>query len=220
MAAACLAAVRLCAIRATLLDDDGSPHNGPSNVYVSASPITLGVTPSVEQGDERTLKSGCGCIIATYKGIDSLKRFDLELDLGKIEPGLLSLLIGADEILSGADPIGLWWAGQLTCDDEPVAPVMLEGWQTAWDGAGPAASPNRYVHWIWPFTRWQIGQHTLQDDFFQPKVTGFSQANNAIGLGIHDDIPVGEVQIGPLGGFFYDDNLPTAQCGPQTVGIT
>ncbi|MDR7492240.1 MAG: hypothetical protein QN122_12425 [Armatimonadota bacterium] len=218
MAAKCLSAIRLCVIRVTKLNADGSPAAGPNNAYVSNSPITLNVTPEIEAGEDRTLRSGCGCVVATSKGDDSLKRFTFELDLAKIEPGLLALLIGADQISSGADPIGVWWKGQLTCDSPAVNPVALEGWQTAWDGAGPAASPNRYIHWLWTYTRWQIGPLTLQDDFFQPRVTGFSLANNAY-THIWGDLPSGTTP-GPLGGFFYSDSIPTAQCGPLSQPIT
>lgn len=220
MAAECLAAIHICRLRVTRLDDTGAPVAGPNNVYVTDKVMQLGVTPTIEAGQDRTLTGGCDCIIATYRGPDKLKRFDLELDIGVLEPGLLEMLLGGDIILDGTDPIGLWWSDQAFDCSNPQPSLCIEAWQTAWDGGGPAADfPN--VHWVWPLTHWQVGAHTLTNDFLQPKVTGFSLANSAWGTGIYHDLPLGAGSVGPLGGWFYDtEDLPTATCGYQSHAIT
>src|SRR5437868_2880962 len=99
MAAECLAAIHLCRIRATRLDAVGNPVAGPNNVYVSDKPIQLAVTPQILAGEDKTLVGGCDCVVAQYRGKDKLKYFTLELDLGRIEPGLKSMLLGATAIL-------------------------------------------------------------------------------------------------------------------------
>jgi hypothetical protein len=108
MAAICPTIVNLCAVRATLLDDDGSVLGTTDNVYVDDKPVSLQFTPEVETGDERTQKSGCGCVIATQKDPDVLKRFTLEFVDGTLSPGLAAFLLGQDLILGdGGDPIGV-----------------------------------------------------------------------------------------------------------------
>lgn len=213
----CDAAIHLCAVRVTRLDQLGNPEAGPNNVYVSGSAIMLQVTPQIEAGEDKTLVGGCDCIVASYRGYDKLKRFDLEFDMALLEPGLLEMMIGADSIVDAGSPIGLWWPSQLSCAEPAQPNVCFEGWQTLWDDDHAASSPYQYVHWIWPSTHWQIGAHSLQNDFNQPKVTGFSRGNPNWGLGIFGDLPEA---AGDLGGWFYDDSIPTAECGWQTHAIT
>ena len=218
MSAECLAAIHLCRVRVTRLDSVGNPSPGPNNYWVSDKPIQLTVTPVIEAGADRTLIGGCDCIIATYRGYDKLKRFDLELDLGDLEPALMEMLLGSTAITEAADVIGQWWTENAFDCSIPAQPnLAFEGWQTAWDGDAPAAALP-YVHWIWPSTHWQIAPHTLQNDFIQPKLTGFSQGNSAWGTGPYGDLPEAAQ---PLGGFFFTDTaLPTAECAYQTNGVT
>lgn len=219
MAAECLAAIHLCRVRATRLNANGTPAAGPNNVYVSDKPIQLGVTPVIEAGQDKTLIGGCDCIVAEYRGYDKLKRFDFTLDLAVLEIGLLEMLLGSTLITNGtsADPIGQWWSENAFDCSTPAQPnVALEGWQTGWQQGGPDAVWP-YIHWVWPSTFWQIAPHTLQNDFLQPQVTGFSRSNAAWGEGIYGEQP--EASPG-LGGFFYSTTIPTAACGYQSHAIT
>lgn len=220
MTAVCPAAIHLCAVRVTRLDELGNPVAGPNNVFVSDKSIMLGVRPVIESGEDRTLTGGCDCIIASYRGYDKLKRFDLELDQGAIEPALLEILTGSAAILDPAqanEPIGIWFASQLSCADPQQPNVAFEAWQDLWEDDHPMATPYRYLHWIFPSTHWQLADNTLQNDFAQPKVTGFSRGNPNWGLGIFGDLPEAAE---PLGGFFYDDTIPDASCDWQSWAIT
>ncbi len=221
MAAQCLAAIHLCRIRVTRLDSVGNPEPGPDNSYVSDSPIQLAVTPQIQAGEDRTLVGGCDCIVAQYRGYDKLKYFTLELDLGKVEPGLKEMLLGADAILDGSGlyPIGNWWPAEqlFDCSTTPSPNVAFEAWQDAWEDDHQAASPYRYIHWIWPSSYWQIAAHTLANDFFQPKLTAFTRGNTAWQEGPYHDLPEAAEANG---GYFYTDDIPDAECGYQSHAIT
>jgi hypothetical protein len=217
MAAECLAAIHLCRIRVTRLTATGAPAPGPNNVYVSDKPITLGVTPVLEAGQDKTLVGGCDCIVASYRGYDKLKRFDFSLDLGKLEPGLMEMLTGASLISVAGVPIGNWYDDQqFDCAGPPSPNVCFEAWQDGWaDDHQDAVWP--YIHWVWPSSYWQIGPSTLQNDFNQPRMTGFSRGNSVWGMGIYADQPEAAQ---PLGGWFYSASIPAAACGYQTHAIT
>ena len=219
MATECLAAIHLCRIRATRLDSVGNPEAGPNNTYVSDKPIQLAVTPQIQAGDDKTLVGGCDCIVAQYRGFDKLKYFTLELDLGQIEFELQEMLLGASLITDAGDGVGIWWpASQEFSCSEPAQPnICFEGWQDAWEDDHQAASPNRYIHWIWPSSYWQIAAHTLANDFFQPKLTAFTRGNSVWGEGIYADQPEAAE---PNGGYFYTDEIPTAECAYQSTAIT
>lgn len=217
MAAECLAALHLCRVRATRLDATGSPTAGPNNVVVSDTPMVLSVTPNIEAGQDKTLVGGCDCIIATYRGFDKLKRFDLSLDMGLMEPALFELMTGATAILDGSDPIGNWFPiNQFDCSTPAQPNVCFEGWQTGWDEDQQDATWP-YIHWIFPSSFWHYDAQTLQDDFTQPKLTGFTRGNSNWGEGIFGDLPEAAEQ---LGGWFYSTTIPTASCGYQSQAIT
>jgi len=216
MTAVCPSSILACGMRVTLLDSQGNVASGSNNVWVTDKLIEISTTPEIEAPTDLTMKSGCDRIIATYRGPELFKRHTFEISLGSIEPGLLSMMIGADVYLDGTDPIGLSWPGGIACDDVAVPQVALEVWSYAWECAGQ--SPTwPYIHWAWPGTRWQIGPATLgATDFFRPALTGFSFANPLWGFGPYDDDP-GDV-IGDLGAFWFtDETPPTALCGYQTV---
>lgn len=219
MSAECFAAIHLCRIRITRLDQLGNAMTGPNNAMVSDKPIQLVVTPQIQAGDDKTLVGGCDCIIAEYRGYDKLKYFTLELDTGMLEPAMLEMLIGASAIVEGGDVKGVWWpsAQTFSCATPPQPNVCFEGWQDTWLESGPAPAPNQFVHWIWPSSFWQIAAHTLANDFNQPKITGFTRGNNVFGLGPYGDLPEA---VQPLGGFFFTDTEPEARCGYLTVPVT
>lgn len=217
MATECLAALHLCRVRVTRLNADGSPMAGPNNVYVTDKPIQAVITPNYQAGVDQTLVGGCDCIIADYRGFDKLKRFDLELDLGVMEWGLLEMMTGAAAILDGADPIGNWFPlNQFDCSVPAQPNVCFEGWQTGWDEDQQDATWP-YIHWIFPSSFWSWGPQTMQNDFLQPKLTGFTRGNTSWGEGIFGDLPEAAQA---LGGGFLTDTIPAAACGYQTQAIT
>jgi hypothetical protein len=217
MAAECLAALHLCRVRDTRLNADGSPMSGPNNVYVTDKPIQVTVTPNYQAGVDQTLVGGCDCIIADYRGFDKLKRFDLELDLGVMEWGLLEMMTGAAAILDTDVPIGNWFPlNQFDCAVPAQPNVCFEGWQTGWNEDQPDATWP-YIHWIFPSSFWSFGPDTLQNDFTQPKLTGFTRGNTNWGEGIYGDLPEAAQA---LGGAFLTTTIPNAACGYQTQAIT
>lgn len=215
----CGVSVLVCRTRVTLLDDDGSVAAGPNNSYVTDNPIRVTVTPVIEAGKDTTLKGGCDCIIASYKGPDLLKRFDLEFGIATIEPAMLSLMLGATLISDLSDvpvPIGVWWPAQVGCDLDPPPNVGFEFWTKVWDGDAQNAT-WQFVHHVYPFTNWQIGPQTYEDDFAQPTLTATCRSNTLWGHGPYGDQDDGIPGNAP-GGFFYtQDALPAAACGYASV---
>lgn len=218
MANKCLAAIHLCRVRVTRLDATGHPVAGPNNSYVTDKPMVLNVTPQVETGQDKTLVGGCDCIVAEYRGFDKLKRFDFELDLAVLEPALIEMLTGASAITVGGATVGNWFpTNQFSCSGVIQPNVCVEGWQDGWSGDSQDAT-FPYIHWVWPSSYWQISALSLQNDFNQPKITGFSRANPNWGTGIYADQPEA---AGALGGWFYTATVPpTASCDYKSQAIT
>lgn len=210
MPAPCGVALGLCALRLTRLSaTTGCVTGTTDNVFVTTELISLNLTPVVEAGADTTLTGGCDCTIASYRGVDKLKRFEFEITNPKLSPAFYELTLGGTLIEDGALPVGTVWPTELECGQEQSA-VALEFWVKHWDGdAQDTTYP--WIHHVYPQTYWQIGQQTFENDFAQPTVTGFSRKNECWGDGPHGDGPEAEfgtsVDIS-TGGFYYTATDP------------
>lgn len=88
----CLPQVHACIIRVAALDTSGVPLPGAENMYVSDALTKLTLKPVYEDGDEITQKNACGTVGVDYKGDDTFKRCDIELELLSPDPFLHQLL--------------------------------------------------------------------------------------------------------------------------------
>lgn len=214
----CAIPLHVCRFRATRLLADGSPAGGPDNTYVSDDIITVQMNPNILAGLESDLIGGCGCIVATRKDPDRLRRFDFVINQGALEPALLEMMLGADVITDASTdpvPIGIWYPDQLGCEFVPSA-VAIEFWADAW--VDDAADPDwPYIHFLFPRTFWAPGSLQLGNDFAQPVVNGFSRSNASWGEGPYGTQPEAIPARAP-GGFWYSAApQPTAECGYQTT---
>ncbi len=222
MATFCPSTLKLCAVRLTLLDADGTPNSDPDNIYVTDKIITLGMNPVVSEGADREVRSGCDCIIAEDKADDILKRFSFEIGSGVLEPGMIAMLLGQQPINNEAgDVIGVNWTTQtLVCGGQNR--VALEGWTVAQNFDHPDETLP-WVHFRWPDTRWQIAANTLSADFTTWAFTGYSRSNPSFG-DPYNDLPLDGTY--PIDASFFafwqcsDNEFPTPACGTQTLVIT
>ncbi len=204
MPAPCGVPLGLCAMRLTRLLETGCVDGSTDNVFVTTELVSLQLTPVVEAGADTTLVGGCDCTIASYRGIDKLKRFEFEITYPKLAAAAYEMMLGGTLISDGALPVGTVWPTELECGDAQPA-VALEFWVKHWNGdAQDTTYP--WIHHVYPQTLWQIGQQQFQNDFAQPTLTGFSRKNDCWGNGPYSDGPedegYGSVDIS-TGGFFY-----------------
>lgn len=216
MALECASTVEICALRATRLNADGTPAAAPNNVYVVRDVIQLQFTPNIREGDTHEMRGGCGCTIASKDDEDEFRRFDLELQAGRIEPGLLEMLLGTAVIQDTTDLIGAHWPTKLACGDER-ARVAIEAWSKRWLDTDEQDTVYPWIRWLWTSTAWTLGQNTLQGDFGPIVLTGKSRANSSWDVGPYGDQP--EAATGH--GMFWFDNsdLPEASCDYSDVVV-
>jgi hypothetical protein len=211
--ATCPSIIDFCRMRVTALDEVGNVQSGADNSYVTDKTITMQITPDIEAGEERTLKGCGGCIIATSKQQDRLKRWNLEVSLGALEPGLFALMTGTEVISDGGEAIGMKGVSQLACDFEPQL-VAVEAWaNTIVEDAPDPDYP--FAYFVWPAAKFNFGQNSIGQDFWQPTLAGQSQSNSLWGTGPYDDLGVtfsvehwAIVQV---------TAMPDAVCGFDTV---
>lgn len=212
----CASSILACGLRVTLLDSLGNVADQENNYYVTNNLISIAFTPEIETGSDRTLKSGCDCIIATAKFPDLLKRFTFQIDLGQMEPALVALMTGGTLVTDDSDipvPIGWNWPIQISCSDTPPPKVAVEVWSDVWENDHQNAILP-YWHWVFPLTQWQIGPSKLDSDFAPLALTGYSLGSTQWVHGPYGD----PVAVGQLGAVWQEaDGPPTAECAYGTV---
>lgn len=222
MAAPCGVPLGLCALRITrLISTTGCVAPSPDNSFVTTELISLQLTPVIEAGADTTLTGGCDCVIASYRGIDKLKRFEFTITNPKLSPALYEMMIGGGIINDGAIPVGTTWPAELACGDSQDA-VAIEFWVKHWNGSSQDAT-YPWIHHVYPQSYWQIGQQQFQNDFAQPTLTGFTRSNGCWGDGPYGDGPEAEygVQIDISdGGFYYTATNPPADTDCDYANVT
>jgi len=220
----CFGSLQVCALRVAKLNAAGSPVTGASNGYVSDALVMAKVTTEIEEGDEFTLKNGCGSICQTFKDCDRVKRVTVEMELCQLDSELLSLITNGSNItkISSGDSIGYELP---EANDVCSNGVSLELWTKAWDGSAQATPVSvgaggltpAYWHWVMPSVKFQIGDLTLENEILKVPVKGFGNANPRITAnGPFDDWPSDIVARGGItssAGWFLDSVIPTATCG-------
>lgn len=213
----CLTPLKLCAIRVTRLDADGTSAAGPNNSYVTNRITEIGVTTELREGTEQELLDGCGCPIVSFREDDAFKRWTLSVSVGALEFGLLEMMLGTDLILDSSTipvPIGMQFVTPGDCGVERPL-VGIEGWSRAiaYDISDPDLP---YFHWVWPGVKFAPapGDMTLGADVGATALAGTGVQNENFGD------PYNELPEEPDGSgmVFLSDDFPTVACGYQTIG--
>jgi hypothetical protein len=216
MALACASTVEICAARATRLASDGTVAPGPDNVYVVQDVIQLQFTPNIREGEEREMAGGCGgCLIASKTDEDNLRRYDLELQAGRLENGLMEMLLGATVVEDTNGAVGTMYGEKRACGT-PQPRVAFEAWSKRWTEDDEQDPIWPWWHWVWPSVAWVPGQNTLQADFGPVVLTGKSRANTAWAEGPYGDQPA-DMAGNQIAWFAFQGDLPTATCDYSTI---
>jgi hypothetical protein len=213
--ATCTSIVEICAARATRLATDGSVDPDPDNSYVVRDIIQLQYTANIREGDEREMLGGCGCVIAQKTDDDQLRRFDLELQLGRFEPGFLEMALGGTVIEATAGPIGFLYGAKRDCG-VPQPRVAFEAWAKNWTEDDEQSPTLPWVHLLWPAVAFSPAQNTLSSDFGPYVLNGKTRANTSWGTGPYGDAPA-SLAANQIGIWEEAGDLPTATCDYTTV---
>jgi hypothetical protein len=212
----CLSSVFACRLRVTQLHEDGTLDPGTTNQYVTDALISIGVTPVVREGEEITVRNGCGDICVEAVGDDEVTRFDLTTNLCVLDAELLYLMAGGYLLTKGGITVG--YAERKVGDNVP--PVCVEAWSHARTRSQQAthSSGSGLLYWrhVWPFVEWVPAPHTLENGPLIVQLNGKAQENAAMGTGPAGDWPA---VITSAQAKFLDDAIPDAVCGRQSFAV-
>lgn len=223
----CFPSIRCQRLRYAALTSTGAPDtSAAAGSYVSDAQIQVQLSPEVEEGDEFTQKNGGGRVCATSKDDDVFKRLTMSMELCELDYEFLSMLTGGSTFTDGGEVVGYH---SVAADATLTTRGCLEVYSDAWDGDEQAVptvtSPsNAYHHWVFPFTRWTIGQTTLNNGVHTVPLNGRSDSNSNITVdGPHNDWPSYIANAGGITnpwGVFLDATLPDAACGAGSLSAS
>jgi hypothetical protein len=212
----CPTMLHICRLRVTRLNADGTVAAGPSNSIVTDSIIDLAWNPVIIAGDERDLTGGCDCLLATFRGRDKHKRFDLALHNGTLNFAMLEMMTGSPVILDNSTapiPIGVQFPTNNVIGCNVARPfVAIEAWAELIDGDHVPANPAfKYARVVFPMTEWRWDNNTMQNDYQPTALAGFTRSNPNW-VDHYGDMPFSRV-IGAGGGIIFDSAMPNPTCG-------
>jgi hypothetical protein len=216
----CFSAIDMLALRVTLLENDGTPDGGASNLYVTDDPIQLSQTPRVTTGATSEQKNGRGIPCAGKTAKDTLTGWTLAGTFCKFEVEMLQLMFGGTLLLGGTggtESIGL---ADPDPADERQFGVAIEAWSAAYDGVEeqgnfPSATTGlAYIHWAFPRVQCMPGPEEVKEGVIVQSWTGLATPNPNFGPG-PDNLWPATLQ-GPRGKW-YTNSLPTAACGASVL---
>lgn len=222
----CIGQRQACALRVTRLDSDCTVSVGADNAVVTAGLVTLNLEPEIEEGQVFEPKSACDSILWTAEEPDKIKRYTGDGEIGVWDYELIELMTDAAVVLGDAtspwsgDVIGVSMPGPSTASSNGVG---LEIWTKgqgvgATGPCGGAATHPPYVRHVFPRVLIRPGGHTFENDAAMFTFSMKASANPQWGNGPWNDWqPASNMPADSPYIQFYDDALPTTQCGYITV---
>lgn len=89
----CAGVVQGCALRVGALEPNGVPDPGAGNLF-TVDFVRVAYTLVVQEGTEIIVPSACGTNCVDFKADDTLRRFDIEIEVCEHNPQLFALMTG------------------------------------------------------------------------------------------------------------------------------
>lgn len=215
----CTTPLKVCAMRAIRLAEDGTILPGASSLYTK-KPILVAYTPSAPERERLEQLDGCGDQCLLYlgppKATDSVA---LRMDLCDLDAEWVEMLAGGS-IITDAVGTGYDTIGYLSPTDSTVLVdgVSFETWSYAWAGRQRALLGSQVAFYRHVFTKttWQVGEITVSNGINVIPMTGVGETNTGFGTGLAADpfpADVGE----SVYGWALVDTIPDVECGYQEV---
>jgi len=205
--------------RFTRLDDDGTPMDDDNNSYVTDTLTEVAISPQIVEGNTIELPNGCGCLLVSLVEDPQPNGYEVTITRGRVNPELQELLLGTP-VVSWPDGSSLLVSAG---NQNPIrqscgvrrAGVAAEFWQQAisYDDQDPDYG---FIHYVYPKVVFSEADFTMNNDATTKALAGRTRENANFGEGPYGDLP----EAADVNGmWFFDDQMPTAAVGYQTVAI-
>lgn len=185
MATVCFPTVRGRVARFTALDGCGRPKPGPCGTIVTDDIVSISASAEVEEGEEITVRNMAGKLCISDKPPSSVKWFTLEIVLCKVMPPLLSMTSNYEQVIDDKGDIIGYDVGA-NVDGNFALEVWgdVPGVQTC-EGV-QASGQFSYLLFPWVGGMTYSGDLEIQNDAFQPTLSGTTKTGSGWGVGPYD----------------------------------
>lgn len=218
-----LAAARgLVAVRASLLNSDGSRNCGVTDGSAYSLCVqSIAQSTQTEAGNTETINCGTGTVFATVTTDDTDTGVELTMEFTSWDLEFISLITGAEVLYSAGDVIGL----AKRAANQTAPRFELHAW-TEMRASSALAGSLPYMHHVWGNCTAQVGDFSLGEGFTTISVTvnASGVSGSTLGNGSHLDIPVEAFDGASDGGFsaFWRvaaSDVPDADTAPYNNGL-
>ncbi len=137
----CRSVLKSCLAQLVRLDSCGGIVVSPTSLLTTKGYISVTATAQIEDGEEFLVKNACGELCINEKDDDQFKRYDLEIQLCQVDPGVLELVTSARLLVDSEGTVKGFAYGEST-DVENFA-LML------WNKVTPADCSGSDPEWYW-----------------------------------------------------------------------
>jgi hypothetical protein len=179
------------AVRATLLDADGSPLVGTQSCYITDALVKAEIGLTYNETEQITQLNGTGVACVSYQAPQSVNRGSVSgLQICQPDPVLKKFFLGGDIIMGVApDPVApIGYRAPLANVPQNPNGMSIEMWTRAVIGSSYASSLP-FIHWVLPrATLTPSGTWAMAADAaMTPEFEGYSEQNQGWGSGPADD---------------------------------
>lgn len=213
--ALCGGSVQLCAIRLARLEPNGVPDPGSGNLIVFDQVVSLTVTPEYEEGEDLSLKNGCGRPCVSHQTEPTFKRVGVSLVGCTQDAEISEMLAGGVLLTSGASVRG--WGTPRSGVALSRSGVSIEAWsQHIVDDEPHPDFP--YIRHLLPKTKaWKLGERVLENGIMQHPFQGIGVQNPNWFNGPGNDWPYTSDRAYE---WAYDTAIPATACGAMALSAS
>lgn len=208
----CFSSALLCAVRSARLDANGNFATGADGLSVTDQAIELRGDPIVSRGSQLEQKNGCDQVCFKMENPDRVTGYTLRAQLCALDAELFEMWTGGTLLVENGDTVGY----EIPASDATLNGVSIEGWAYAWNGEERALKNGAAAYWrhVFPKVVWTPGGIVLNNGLWVVEMTGKASKNGGFDTGPACDLPA---IISEAYAFYFDDAVPDAACGSQTL---
>jgi hypothetical protein len=227
MPSRCYTPFKIPRVRATLLDECGTPVTGSCSTVVTDGIISVEMTKEYEDREEFFVKNGDGTFCVRETNAPILKWINLVLTFCNVDPELVNIMTAEPIVYDdAATPNATGYSTQE--GSAALANFALEGWTRLSGLSDPCTGGVEYGYFLWPWiVEGTIGDMTLENGVANFVVNARTHSSSPWGTGPYfvdySDNPVGSTtdialltpitSIQHMRNFITRKPPPTAACG-------
>lgn len=185
MASVCESPIRGLAMRATRVNNCGTPVEGLTGYAVSCGFVSIGLSANIDDGTEIVVRTAGGKLCINEPACRTLTRYDVTIEFCQVDPELFELIAGHRLLVDyKGDSVGHTVDEEINCETG----FALEIWSQLAGGDCNADGSANYYYWLLPWVSNGVigGDITIEDGPVTFTFEGQTKSNSSWCRGPYD----------------------------------